>query len=738
MHTIRLVLVSLWTGLVAGPAIAGLHFYDVDHFSVPTDATMMLYSASAGALIVKSSTNAIAVVDIASRTSTLRLANSRFTDVALSPSGRYAFAADYGGENIGYGTPFAPSYVHRVDLDTNTWATQSAYIAGNIQAVSDTQVILKSLDQWVTFTNNAWGPGDALIPLNTAGCCWGPGYFALVYGGNFRYDVRTGRLIHGNYGLSSQEVQAFTLVNNDFVRQEGSGVYGTAQGYGGSIVLATDGSALYYGALQVDPSNVARNTLIFPEIIFGATGHVAVGSKDYYDAHSGALLGSLGFQTSVYAMNADGDDFWAYDPATSTVHHYVNNNVALASNGGVASASSAYSPQFPATAINDGERAGVNWGNGGGWNDNTAASYPDWAQLNFNGNKTIDRVVVYTVQDNYSNPVEPNDEQTFSLYGVTDFTVQAWSGSKWVTLASVNGNNLVKRTVTFSPYHTARIRINVTRALASYSRITEVEAWDTGPPMGSTSLTSASNPSVYGNPLLTATVVGATPTGTVTITDGGTPMIGCTTVSLVGTGDSVTAQCFPSQLSVGTHTLVALYSGDPNNAPSTSAPLLQVVEVIGTSYNVGLSGNGSVASASSTYSSKYPVAAINDGERAGANWGNGGGWNDSTPDSYPDWVQLNFAISRTIDRVVVYTVQDNYASPVEPTDTMTFSLYGITAFKVQGKQGGKWVTLATVTGNNLIKRPVVFAPFTTDQVRINVSGALASYSRITEVEVWGH
>jgi Bacterial Ig-like domain (group 3) len=292
--------------------------------------------------------------------------------------------------------------------------------------------------------------------------------------------------------------------------------------------------------------------------------------------------------------------------------------------------------------------------------------------------------------------------------------------------------------VTFSPYNTARIRINVTRALASYSRITEVEAWDTGPPMGSTSLTSASNPSVYGNPLLTATVVGATPTGTVTMTDGGTPMVGCTTVSLVGTGDSVTAQCFPSQLSVGTHTLVALYSGDPNNAPSTSAPLLQVVEVIGTSYNVGLSGNGSVASASSTYSSKYPVAAINDGERAGANWGNGGGWNDSTPDSYPDWVQLNFAISRTIDRVVVYTLQDNYASPVEPTDTMTFSLYGITAFKVQGKQGGKWVTLATVTGNNLIKRPVVFAPFSTNQVRINVSGALASYSRITEVEVWGH
>jgi hypothetical protein len=47
----------------------------------------------------------------------------------------------------------------------------------------------------------------------------------------------------------------------------------------------------------------------------------------------------------------------------------------------------------------------------------------------------------------------------------------------WVTLGSVSGNNLVKRTVNFSAATTDRIRINVTNALASYSRITEVEAW---------------------------------------------------------------------------------------------------------------------------------------------------------------------------------------------------------------------------------------------------------------------
>jgi hypothetical protein len=92
---------------------------------------------------------------------------------------------------------------------------------------------------------------------------------------------------------------------------------------------------------------------------------------------------------------------------------------------------------------------------------------------------------------------------------------------------------------------------------------------------------------------------------------------------------------------------------------------------------------------------------------------------------------------KLIDRVVVYSVQDNYLNPVEPTDSMTFTLRGIRDFDVQGFNGTNWVTLATVTGNNLVKRSVTFAPFTTSRVRISVTNALASWSRITEVEAWG-
>ncbi len=318
-----------------------------------------------------------------------------------------------------------------------------------------------------------------------------------------------------------------------------------------------------------------------------------------------------------------------------------NINVALASNGGVATASSQYGASFPVTAVNNNERAGTNWGNGGGWNDATAASFPDWVQINFNGNKTIDHVVVYTVQDNYGNPIEPTDTLTFTQYGVTGFTVQGWTGSTWITLATISGNNLVKRTVNFNAYTTSRIRINVTAALASYSRITEIEAWGTS--------------------------AGPTPQS-----------------------------------------------------------------------NVALASNGGVATASSQYGASFPVTAVNNNERAGTNWGNGGGWNDATAASFPDWVQINFNGNKTIDHVVVYTVQDNYGNPIEPTDTLTFTQYGVTGFTVQGWTGSTWITLATISGNNLVKRTVNFNAYTTSRIRINVTAALASYSRITEIEAWGN
>ena len=169
-------------------------------------------------------------------------------------------------------------------------------------------------------------------------------------------------------------------------------------------------------------------------------------------------------------------------------------NVALASNGAIATASTTYSEGRPASSAINGDRKGLNWGNGGGWTDATSGEYPDWLQIDFAGIQTISEIDVFTVQDNFSNPVEPTLSMTFSQYGITSFNVQYWDGSNWVTVTggSVTGNNKIWRQFTFSAVTTTKIRVYVTNSLNSYSRLVEIEAWTPSQPP-SVSITSPAN-----------------------------------------------------------------------------------------------------------------------------------------------------------------------------------------------------------------------------------------------------
>jgi hypothetical protein len=325
-------------------------------------------------------------------------------------------------------------------------------------------------------------------------------------------------------------------------------------------------------------------------------------------------------------------------------------NFALASNGGVATASSTLDSGRLPSAANNGDRKGIHWGSdpstGSGWHDATSSAYPDWLQIDFNGTHSINEIDVFSVQDNYANPIDPTLSTTFSAYGITAFDVQYWDGASWLTVpgGSVTGNNKVWRQFTFaSPIQTANVRVLVNNSLAGYSRITEVEAWGPGAP------------------------------------------------------------------------------------PSS---------------NVALTSNGGVASASSTLDSGRLPSAANNGDRKGIHWGSdpstGSGWHDATSNSFPDFLQIDFSGSKTINEIDVFSVQDNYTNPAEPTDAMTFTLYGLTIFDVQYWDGASWVTVpgGSVTGNNLVKRKFTFSPISTTKIRVLVSGALAGYSRITEVEAW--
>jgi len=93
-----------------------------------------------------------------------------------------------------------------------------------------------------------------------------------------------------------------------------------------------------------------------------------------------------------------------------------------------------------------------------------------------------------------------------------------------------------------------------------------------------TSLASAANPLLVGTSVtFTASVTGSAPTGSVGFTADGAAISGCTAVALSGSGNTKTAQCITSSLAVGTHSIVATYSGDAANSSSVSNTLTQVV-----------------------------------------------------------------------------------------------------------------------------------------------------------------
>jgi hypothetical protein len=274
-----------------------------------------------------------------------------------------------------------------------------------------------------------------------------------------------------------------------------------------------------------------------------------------------------------------------------------------------------------------------------------------------------------------------------------------------------------------------------------------VEAWSVGGGGGtsgagsaSIALVSSANPSTAGQPVtFTATLTGGagTPTGTVDFLDGGTAIASCANMAL----SSGAASCTTSGLAAGSHSITVSYGGDASYIASTSSAFTQTVQSAGgggTDLNVAAASAGATASASSTLSSRYPVSAINNGDRTGAGFGSGGIWEDANAYTFPDWVQIAFSGTKTIDHVIVYSMQDAYTTPVEPSDTMTFRSYGVTDFLVQGWDGSQWVTLGAVTDNNLVKRTVAFPAYTTDRIRVLVTNANNGYSRLAEVEAFGH
>lgn len=159
-------------------------------------------------------------------------------------------------------------------------------------------------------------------------------------------------------------------------------------------------------------------------------------------------------------------------------------NVALGQAGSTATADSTAAGSDPANVIN-GRTDASQWGTAGvGWTDGTQGAFPDTLTVNFGTTRTIDHVVIQTL-----------DSQTYpaSQYGIRDFTVDYFNGSSWVNIANVTGNQQGVVTVNLgAAVQAQQLRLTVTAsntsgsaAMDGYSRVMQVQAFQKGLGVGS-------------------------------------------------------------------------------------------------------------------------------------------------------------------------------------------------------------------------------------------------------------
>lgn len=290
---------------------------EVQSFSVSGGISQAVYSDQYNLLFLRDSGNDIRIFDTITQTQisieNRRSATSSFTDLHLSPSGRYLYAADYGGTNTGYGTPSTPSYVHRFDLLTRTWSVATAPgIAYRIEPVDDNRVLVQQIDQWVSVTLNTFSDGS-MSQLSSA---------SVGYAGDIAFDAKTSRMFHVESGISSENITAYSLTGNSIALAQTRSGFSYAS-YG--AVLSADGTRFYTGPLELVASDISQSVTTFPETIGAACRNFAFGTKHYYDPNTNAQLGTFSFTPVAYALGDNATSVWAIEQPSSgaaTLHRY--------------------------------------------------------------------------------------------------------------------------------------------------------------------------------------------------------------------------------------------------------------------------------------------------------------------------------------------------------------------------------------------------------------------------------
>ncbi|MGO8897662.1 MAG: beta strand repeat-containing protein [Isosphaeraceae bacterium] len=200
--------------------------------------------------------------------------------------------------------------------------------------------------------------------------------------------------------------------------------------------------------------------------------------------------------------------------------------------------------------------------------------------------------------------------------GTPTGSVQFFDGTTPLGTANLSGNTAILTTTTL-PVGTDSLTakyLGDPNFTVSTSSAVSVTISPTGIAT-KTTLTSSTNPSVFGQSVtFTATVApssgSGSPSGSVTFYAGSTPL-GTATVS------SKKASLKTTSVPVGSQAITAVYSGDTNYAPSTSAVLSQTVNQDSTTSTAKSSANPSVYGQSVTYTATVKAASPGSGTPTG-------------------------------------------------------------------------------------------------------------------------
>jgi YD repeat-containing protein len=469
-------------------------------------------------------------------------------------------------------------------------------------------------------------------------------------------------------------------------------------------------------------------------------------------------------------------------------------NVALAVHGAAATASSTHATHSLA-AIHDGDRRGPQFG--GIWADNTPDVYPDWVQFDFDGEKVIDEVALFSMQNNATtSTAEPTETMVGSQYVVTSFAVQVWTNRGWASPYAgsapdptvVNGNDRIWRRVSFPPITAGKVRVLINRTTDNYTQIPEIEIYGTDARFnvalarnGGVASASSVNPA---HSLAAVNNGDRRGPGFGGIWADNSPNVYPDWVQIDFDSEKVidevdvfslqnnasTSTVPPSEKLTGTQYVVRNFMVQvwtngawvtPVGGTVTDNSLIwrrvTFPEVISTRVRVTIQATPdnytqipeievwgrdriNVARPSmgsvvtaSTTASVHSTDHLTDGNRIGP-----AVWGDASPGVYPDWIRIDFPRAQTIDGVAIFSLQDSYPNAVRPTVDMTGSRFVVQEFRVEFWAGDGWANIngGVVTGNDRVWRSLSFAPVTTDKIRILIVRTPDNYSQVAEIEAY--